>query len=129
MMKGNKSFLHVLKNPPLSLGLRIQSNYYYCTSNNDESSKVANLADALKVFEWLKSTQAPVEKYNEFLGVVNKMKHYSTSVDLFKEMCSLGLPVDYDTMKTVINSCCQLRCTNKGGFAVFGCCKRGVINS
>ncbi|PWA38869.1 pentatricopeptide repeat protein [Artemisia annua] len=43
-------------------------------------------------------------------------------------MCSLGLPVDYNTMKTVINSCCQLRCTNKGGFAVFGCClKRGVI--
>ncbi|PWA83034.1 tetratricopeptide-like helical domain-containing protein [Artemisia annua] len=122
-LKGTKSFAHPSKNP---FGLRFGSKFY-CT--NDESSKVANLNDALKLFNGMTQRHPlpSVDKFNKLLSVVNNMKHYSTSVDFYKHMCSLGLPVDYDTMNVVVDSCCQLRCANKGGFAVLGSClMRGV---
>ncbi|PWA58977.1 tetratricopeptide-like helical domain-containing protein [Artemisia annua] len=121
------------KNNPLSLA-SLHSTYYYSTSNNNSDdhlfNKVTNLNDALNVFDkmTLKTPLPSVEKFNKLLSVVNNMKHFSTSVEIFKRMCSLGVPVDYDTMNIVVKSCCEMCCMNEGGFVVLGCCiKRGVV--
>nr|GEU49376.1 hypothetical protein [Tanacetum cinerariifolium] len=60
-----------------------------------------------------------VVEFNQILGVVNKAKHYSTSLDIFKQLCSLGVSVDYHTIQALVFSCCQLHRTNDA-FAALG---------
>ncbi|KAI3756659.1 hypothetical protein L1987_56481 [Smallanthus sonchifolius] len=67
-----------------------------------------------------------VVKFNKLLTVVTKMKHFTCSLDLFKQMCSLGVPVSKYSMNIAIKCCCQLYRTNDG-FAVLGCCFRRAI--
>ncbi|GJW17304.1 pentatricopeptide repeat-containing protein [Tanacetum coccineum] len=98
-----------------------------CTIDDDiehrksKYQKVANLNDALNLFDQMSQMRPfpSIIKFNQLLQSVTKMKHYSHSVDLFKQMCALRVPVDNCTLNIVINCCCQLRCTNQG-FAVFG---------
>ncbi|PWA77826.1 tetratricopeptide-like helical domain-containing protein [Artemisia annua] len=84
---------------------------------------------SLNLFDQMSQRQSfpSVIKFNQLLlGVVTKMKHFSHSLDLFKRMCALRVPVDDYTMNIAINCCCHLSCTNEG-FAVFGFfLKRGI---
>ncbi|PWA60027.1 tetratricopeptide-like helical domain-containing protein [Artemisia annua] len=118
------SFLLHSRNPFLS------SIIHFSSRSNDGSKlqKVANLDDALNLFDQMSQRQSfpSVIKFNQLLGVVTKMKHFSHSLDLFKRMCALRVPVDDYTMNIAINCCCHLSCTNEG-FAVFGFfLKRGI---
>ncbi|KAJ0818910.1 putative tetratricopeptide-like helical domain superfamily [Helianthus annuus] len=90
--------------------------------------KITNLNDALKLFDEMSHRQPlpSVVKFNQLLTAVTKMKHFSSSLDLFKQMCSLGVPVSNYTMSIAIKCCCQLYRT-KDGFAVLGCCFRRSI--
>ncbi|PWA52107.1 pentatricopeptide repeat protein [Artemisia annua] len=54
------------------------------------------------------------------------MKHFSHSLDLFKKMCALGVPVDKFTISIAIKCCCQLYRTNDA-FALLGYCFRRSI--
>ncbi|MFS7928642.1 putative tetratricopeptide-like helical domain superfamily [Helianthus anomalus] len=67
-----------------------------------------------------------VVKFTQLLNVVTKMKHFTYTLDLFKQMCSLGVPLDEYTLSIAIKCCCQLNRT-KDGFAVLGCCFRRAI--
>ncbi|CAI9277485.1 unnamed protein product [Lactuca saligna] len=85
------------------------------------SEKITNLDDALQLFdEMTKRKPLPaVFKFTELLQAVTKMKQYSCSVELFKRMNALGVPVNAYTISIVIKCCCQMHCTNEG-FAVLG---------
>ncbi|KAM0030445.1 putative tetratricopeptide-like helical domain superfamily [Helianthus debilis subsp. tardiflorus] len=91
--------------------------------------KITNLNDALKLFDEMSHRQPlpSVVKFNQLLTVVNKMKHFSSSLDLFKQMCSLGVPLDKYSISIAIKCCCQLHRT-KDGFALLGCCFRRAIS-
>nr|GEU32715.1 hypothetical protein [Tanacetum cinerariifolium] len=57
---------------------------------------------------------------------LTEMKDYYASLDMFKQLCSLGVTVD--DVETVIKSCCRLYRTNDA-FSVLGCnFKQGGIN-
>ncbi|KAJ0769880.1 putative tetratricopeptide-like helical domain superfamily [Helianthus annuus] len=90
--------------------------------------KITNLNHALNLFDEM-SQRHPlpsVVQFNQLLTAVTKMKHFSTSLHLFNQMCSLGLPVSNYTMSIAIKCCCQLYRT-KDGFALLGCCFRRAI--
>ncbi|GKA00782.1 tetratricopeptide-like helical domain-containing protein [Tanacetum coccineum] len=91
--------------------------------------KVANLDDALNLFDKM-SQRRPlpsVVEFTQLLQSVTKMKHFSHSLDMFKQMCALRVPVNDYTMNIVIKCCCHLYRTNEA-FAVFGWnFKRGII--
>ncbi|KAJ0482025.1 putative tetratricopeptide-like helical domain superfamily [Helianthus annuus] len=90
--------------------------------------KITNLNDALNLFDEM-SHRHPlpsVVKFTQLLNVVTKMKHFSSSLHLFNQMCSLGVPVNEYSMSIAIKCCCQLNRT-KDGFAVLGCCFRRAI--
>ncbi|KAJ0672737.1 putative tetratricopeptide-like helical domain superfamily [Helianthus annuus] len=64
-----------------------------------------------------------VIKFNQLLNVVTKMNHFSCSLDLFKQMCAIGVPVDKYSMSIAIKCCCHLYRTNDG-FALLASCFR-----
>ncbi|KAJ0945738.1 putative tetratricopeptide-like helical domain superfamily [Helianthus annuus] len=90
--------------------------------------KITNLNDALNLFDEM-SQRRPlpsVVHFTQLLNAVTKMKHFSTSLHLFNQMCSLGVPVNEFSMSIAIKCCCQLY-RSKDGFAVLGCCFRRSI--
>ncbi|KAJ0937852.1 putative tetratricopeptide-like helical domain superfamily [Helianthus annuus] len=91
--------------------------------------KITNLNDALNLFDEMSHTRPlpSVVKFNQLLTAVTKIKHFSSSLDLFKQMCAIGVPVDKYSMSIAIKCCCQLYRT-KDGFALLGCCFRRAIS-
>ncbi|PWA62816.1 tetratricopeptide repeat (TPR)-like superfamily protein [Artemisia annua] len=89
----------------------------YCS--NDDSPQ--SLDDALNLFNKMihKRPLPSVVEFHQILRVVKKSEHYSTSLDIFKQLCSLGVSVDDYTMKALVVSCCRLHRTNEA-FAALG---------
>nr|GEU38896.1 pentatricopeptide repeat-containing protein At1g63330-like [Tanacetum cinerariifolium] len=101
---------------------------YYEQHSKSIYQKVANLDDALKLFDQM-SQRRPfpsIIKFNQLLHSLTKMKHYSQSVDLFKQMCVLRVPVDNYTMNIVIKCFCQLHRTNDSFMVLGFCFRRGI---
>ncbi|KAJ0769804.1 putative tetratricopeptide-like helical domain superfamily [Helianthus annuus] len=90
--------------------------------------KITNLNDALNLFDEMSHTRPlpSVVHFTQLLNAVTKMKHFSSSLDLFNQMCSLGVPVNEYSMSIAIKCCCQLHRT-KDGFALLGSCFRRAI--
>ncbi|KAJ0694712.1 putative tetratricopeptide-like helical domain superfamily [Helianthus annuus] len=63
---------------------------------------------------------------NQLLNAVSKMKHFSSCLHLFKQMCLIGVPVNEYSMNIAIKCCCQMSRTNNG-FALLGCCFRRAV--
>ncbi|XP_071732989.1 uncharacterized protein [Rutidosis leptorrhynchoides] len=90
--------------------------------------KVNNLTDAYNLFDEM-TQRSPLPyavKFNHLLTAVTRMKHYSSSLDLFKRMCSIGVPLDKYTISISMKCCCHLHRTNDG-FALLGICFRQAI--
>ncbi|KAF5816416.1 putative tetratricopeptide-like helical domain superfamily [Helianthus annuus] len=106
----------------------VLSTYSNVSSYRSMFEKDTNLNDGMNLFHEM-SHRRPlpsVVKFNQLLTAVTKMKHFSSSLDLFNQMCSLGLPVNEYSMSIAIKCCCQLYRT-KDGFALLGCCFRRAI--
>uniref|UniRef100_A0A251UHG6 Putative tetratricopeptide-like helical domain-containing protein n=1 Tax=Helianthus annuus TaxID=4232 RepID=A0A251UHG6_HELAN len=122
--RGNNSFLlHSLSS--------FQSGTHKASLHSNVSfliHKITNLNDALELFDEMSHRQPlpSVVHFTQLLNAVTKMKHFSSSLDLFKQMCSLGVPVNEYSMSIAIKCCCQLY-RSKDGFAVLGCCFRRAI--
>ncbi|PWA61675.1 pentatricopeptide repeat protein [Artemisia annua] len=109
----------------------IHSNSY--TSDHDEHpkskyQKVTNLDHALYLFDEM-SQRRPflsIIDFTQLLQSVTKMKHFSHSLDMFKQMCAIGVPVNKFTMSIAIKCCCQLHRTNDT-FAILAYCFRRCI--
>ncbi|KAJ9556768.1 hypothetical protein OSB04_011382 [Centaurea solstitialis] len=73
------------------------------------------LDDALQLFDQMTQRQPlpSVVKFNQLLTAVAKMKHYSCSIHLFKQMTAIGVPVDVFTTTIVIKCFCQMSCTRE----------------
>ncbi|CAI9277465.1 unnamed protein product [Lactuca saligna] len=82
---------------------------------------ITNLDDAFNLFDEMTQRQPlpPVIHFNQLLQGVTKMKHYSCSIDFFKQMNALRVPIDMYTISIAIKCCCQMYHTNEG-FAVLG---------
>ncbi|XP_071728844.1 pentatricopeptide repeat-containing protein At1g03540-like [Rutidosis leptorrhynchoides] len=91
-------------------------------------SKSYNLNDAYNLFDEMthKRPLPSVLKFTHLLTAVTRMKHYSSSLDLFKHMCSIGVPLNKYTIGISIKCCCHLHRTNDG-FALLGICFRQAI--
>ncbi|KAJ9535491.1 hypothetical protein OSB04_un001378, partial [Centaurea solstitialis] len=92
--------------------------------------KITKLDDALQLFDQMtqrKPLLPSVVKFTQLLQAVTKMKHYSCSIHLFKQMTAIGAPIDVWTTNIVIKCCCQLSCTTEGFAIVAYGFKRGVI--
>ncbi|KAL8238670.1 hypothetical protein R6Q59_015237 [Mikania micrantha] len=116
-------------NPLSSFRLGLHSN----SSLNDHHppsnyQKVTNLDDTLKLFDEMTQRQPlpSVVKFNQLLNAVTKRKHFSCCLDLFKQMCVIGVPVDEYSISIAIRCCCKLYRTNEG-FALLGCCFRRAV--
>ncbi|GKA78055.1 tetratricopeptide-like helical domain-containing protein, partial [Tanacetum coccineum] len=76
--------------------------------------KVSNLDDALNLFDQM--TQRPpfpsIIRFNQLLHSLSKMKHFSHSLHLFKQMCALRVPVNHYTMSIAIKCCCLCKIGN-----------------
>ncbi|KAJ0815905.1 putative tetratricopeptide-like helical domain superfamily [Helianthus annuus] len=90
--------------------------------------KITNLNDALNLFDEMSHTRPlpSVVHFTQLLNAVTKMKHFSSSLHLFNQMCAIGVPVDKYSMSIAIKCCCQLY-RSKDGFALLGCCFRRAI--
>ncbi|KAJ9556988.1 hypothetical protein OSB04_011602 [Centaurea solstitialis] len=111
---------------------RICSFYSNSASKHRRSSvfdKITKLDDALQLFDQMTQRKPlpSVVKFTHLLQAVAKMKHYSSAINLFKQMTAIGLPVYKYTVNVVIKCCCQMSCTIQG-FAIVGYgFKRGVV--
>nr|XP_043630502.1 pentatricopeptide repeat-containing protein At1g62910-like [Erigeron canadensis] len=84
--------------------------------------------DVLNKFNGLTQTRPLpcVCKFNQLLDDVFHMEHYPHSVQLFKQMCAIGVPVDECTAKFAIQSYSGMN-EIRQGFAVLGYCfKLGI---
>ncbi|KAM0030438.1 putative tetratricopeptide-like helical domain superfamily [Helianthus debilis subsp. tardiflorus] len=90
--------------------------------------KITNLNDALNLFDEMSHTRPlpSVVHFTQLLNAVTKIKHFTYALDLFNQMCSLGVPLDKYPMIIAIKCCCQLYRT-KDGFALLGSCFRRAI--
>ncbi|KAM0030400.1 putative tetratricopeptide-like helical domain superfamily [Helianthus debilis subsp. tardiflorus] len=98
------------------------------STNRSMLHKITNLNHALNLFDEM-SQRRPLPSvvlFNQLLTSVTKTKHFSTSLHLFNQMCSLGVQLDKYSISIAIKCCCQLYRT-KDGFAVLGCCFRRSI--
>ncbi|KAK9942554.1 hypothetical protein M0R45_008212 [Rubus argutus] len=79
--------------------------------------KVTNVDDALKVFdEMLHRRPVPsVVRFNQLLGQLAKLKHYSLVINLFKQMGQFRIAHDNYTLNIIINCYCHL---NQMGFSL-----------
>ncbi|MFS7926439.1 putative tetratricopeptide-like helical domain superfamily [Helianthus anomalus] len=68
-----------------------------------------------------------VVKFNQLLNALTKMKHFSSSLDLFKQMCAIGVPVNEYSMSIAIKCCCQMSRTNDGFALLASCFRRAVV--
>ncbi|KAM0036779.1 putative tetratricopeptide-like helical domain superfamily [Helianthus debilis subsp. tardiflorus] len=98
------------------------------STNRSMFHKITNLNDALNLFDEMSHARPlpSVVKFTQLLHLVTKMKHFSSSLHLFNQMCSLGVPVNEYSMSIAIKCCSHLYRT-KDGFALLGCCFRRVI--
>ncbi|KAJ9556961.1 LOW QUALITY PROTEIN: hypothetical protein OSB04_011575 [Centaurea solstitialis] len=90
---------------------------------------ITKLDDALQLFDEM-SQRKPlpsVVKFNQLLTAVAKMKHYSCSIHVFKQMAAIRAPIDVWTTNIVIKCCCHLCCTSEGFAIVAYGLKRGVV--
>ncbi|KAI3829033.1 hypothetical protein L1987_03147 [Smallanthus sonchifolius] len=107
----------------------LESLHSNSSSNGDRPrSKVTKLDDALNLFDEMihKRPLPSVVKFTHLLNAVTKLKHFSCGLDLFKQMCVIGVPVNEYSMSIAIRCCCQLYRTNDG-FALLGCCFRRAV--
>ncbi|KAL7609759.1 hypothetical protein Lser_V15G13787 [Lactuca serriola] len=83
--------------------------------------KITKLKDALKLFDEMTQQQPlpTVVEFTQLLQAVTKMKHYSCSIEVFKQMNAICVPVNVYTISIVIKCCCQMYSTSEG-FAVLG---------
>ncbi|KAJ0478460.1 putative tetratricopeptide-like helical domain superfamily [Helianthus annuus] len=90
--------------------------------------KVTNLDDAFNLFDEMTQRRPlpSVVKFNQLLSAVTKMKHFSSCLDLFKQMCVIGVPVSKYSMNIAIKCFCQMSRTNDV-FALLGCCFRRAV--
>lgn len=78
------------------------------TSNKKQSSSF-DFTDIHNVFHHYMQQPIPfVVDFNELQALLNKMKHYNTTLYLFDKMCQWNLTFDEYTLNTVINSYCLL---------------------
>ncbi|KAM0069556.1 putative tetratricopeptide-like helical domain superfamily [Helianthus debilis subsp. tardiflorus] len=89
---------------------------------------VTNLDHAFNLFDEmiLRKPLLSVVKFTQLLNAVAKMKHFSSCLHLFKQMCVIGVPVSEYSMNIAIRCCCQMSRTNDG-FALLGCCFRRAV--
>nr|GEV91871.1 tetratricopeptide-like helical domain-containing protein [Tanacetum cinerariifolium] len=64
--------------------------------------------------------------HSQLLQSVTKMRHYSSSLDMFKQMCALRVPVSHYTVNIAIKCCCHLHRTNDGFAVLCFCFRRGI---
>ncbi|KVH91306.1 hypothetical protein Ccrd_006674 [Cynara cardunculus var. scolymus] len=91
--------------------------------------KITKLDNALELFDEMTQRQPlpSVVKFTQLLQTVTRMKHYSCSIDLFKQMVAISVPVDEYTLAIVIKCYCQLFHTSEGFAVVAYGLKRGVL--
>ncbi|KAJ0716910.1 putative tetratricopeptide-like helical domain superfamily [Helianthus annuus] len=91
--------------------------------------KVTKLDDAFNLFDEMTQRRPlpSVIKFTQLLNAVAKMKHFSCSLDLFKQMCAIGVPVDKYSMSIAIKCCCQMNRTNDGFALLASCFRRAVV--
>ncbi|XP_020223170.1 putative pentatricopeptide repeat-containing protein At1g12700, mitochondrial isoform X3 [Cajanus cajan] len=86
------------------------------------SGKVKNLDEALDLFSGM-TKMKPLPSVKDFtllLGVIVRLKHYTTAMSLVKHMfSSLGIEADTITLNIVINCLCHLKLI-AFGFSVLG---------
>ncbi|KAL9998494.1 putative tetratricopeptide-like helical domain superfamily [Helianthus debilis subsp. tardiflorus] len=68
-----------------------------------------------------------VVKFTQLLTAVSKMKHFSSCLHLFKQMCAVGVPVDKYSISIAIRCCCQMSRTNDGFALLASCFRRAVV--
>ncbi|KAJ9556681.1 hypothetical protein OSB04_011295 [Centaurea solstitialis] len=126
----NFSFSKLASEIPSSLTI-IAPFHSNSTSNRKSSlfEKITKLDDALQLFDQMSQKQPlpSVVKFNQLLTVVAKMRHYSCSIHLFKQMVAIRAPVDLYTFNIVIKCCCQMSCTRDGFSVVAYGFRRGVV--
>ena len=81
-----------------------------------EHDKIETLEDALKMFdEMLRIRPLPsVVCFNQLLGQIAKMKHYSVVISRYKQMGLRGIPTNVYTLNIMIDCFCHL---NSMGFS------------
>ncbi|KAJ0716912.1 putative tetratricopeptide-like helical domain superfamily [Helianthus annuus] len=91
--------------------------------------KVTSLDHAFNLFdEMIQRRPLPsVVKFNQLLNSVAKMKHFSSSLHLFKQMCLIGVPVNEYSISIAIRCCCQMSHTNDGFALLASCFRRAVV--
>ncbi|XP_047314669.1 pentatricopeptide repeat-containing protein At1g12775, mitochondrial-like [Impatiens glandulifera] len=87
------------------------------------------LDDALSLFNQMVRMRPlpPVIRFNQLLRALFRMKEYSVSISLFKDMCFKGLPTDQYTMSTAMNCFCRLKQVNAGSTILGFLIKRRYI--
>ncbi|KAI3794949.1 hypothetical protein L1987_37590 [Smallanthus sonchifolius] len=84
---------------------------------------VRNLNEALYLFDEMLQTR-PLPSgfhFTRLLDFITKIKHFSCSIDCFKQMWSVGVPVNKRIACIVIKCYARLHQT-RHGFTVLGCC-------
>ncbi|KAF5816441.1 putative tetratricopeptide-like helical domain superfamily [Helianthus annuus] len=125
IMNLTNSLLIKFRGNSITTSFLLHSNF---STNRSMLHKITNLNHALNLFDEM-SQRRPLPSvvlFNQLLTAVTKIKHFSTSLHLFNQMCSLGVPVNEFSMSIAIKCCCQLNRTNDG-FAVLGSCFRRAI--
>ncbi|KAJ9556822.1 hypothetical protein OSB04_011436 [Centaurea solstitialis] len=125
-------FLLVLQ-PPSAIQTILLAPFHSDSASNHHShltmcQKITKLDHALQLFDQMTQRQPlpSVVKFNQLLQSVTKMKHYSCSIHLFKQMTAIGVPVDVYTTNIVTKCCCQMSCTSEGFAVVAYGFRRGV---
>nr|XP_043630427.1 putative pentatricopeptide repeat-containing protein At1g12700, mitochondrial [Erigeron canadensis] len=132
MFKGTYILNRFIVTPPNYKSLHLNSYSSSLANNNNGRSAYVyddNVNDALKSFDVM-IHQRPVPSVVRFTGllhhVVTQLKHYSCSLDLFKQICAFGFPVNKYTSGIAVKCYCRLR-RSKHGLTVMGFCfKQGV---
>ncbi|KAJ0478429.1 putative tetratricopeptide-like helical domain superfamily [Helianthus annuus] len=91
--------------------------------------KLTKLDDAFNLFDEMLHTRPlpSVVKFTQLLNSVAKMKHFSSSLHLFKQMCAVGVPVDKYSISIAIRCCCQMSRTNDGFALLASCFRRAIV--
>ena len=93
----------------------------YHSNNSSPNNGPKRLLEALSSFDrMVRMRPLPcVVEFNQLLGQITKMKHYSDVISLYKQMCLLRImPNDY-TLNILINCFCHLNHVSFG-LSVFG---------
>ncbi|KAI9087347.1 hypothetical protein K1719_030667 [Acacia pycnantha] len=85
------------------------------------SSQFKKVDDAIDFFHEMVRMKPMLHErdYTLLIGVIVRMKHYTTAISLIKHMYSLGMRADVCTLDIIINCLCHLKQT-AFGFSVLG---------